>query len=371
MPPSAPLPPAARAHAAALFALLLATAAALLLPACSASDPADTVPPLFAPGEYGGDPLPGTEHIFNVTFSPGGQRVAFVRQRTPDEPLDPLYQLWVTDRDGSNPRLMGTRVLTVNWSPDGKTLAVTVALGIDFYVYTLDVATGEATQWTGLPHQTLSFPVASSGSWFRDGERMLAYVTQEAFQQPFPRGLYIIDTSDSTTTRYPLIEFFNGGFLGNHDEYAVGRKYLPDQGPLDGNYALVDVSSRRWTWLTEVPKDSLRLIRLPMPNPTGPSFVQPRVVENAEQLFLFEDASRVRAGVSAAQQITRVGGDNPVWTYDGRRILFRRDVDPRPGARYVPFVYDVMTGTQAPVWPAQPDSVPVFPPVASQTYFQP
>jgi Tol biopolymer transport system component len=280
---------------------------------------------------------------------------------------EPRFQLWITDRDGSNPRLVAAHVGTAVWSPDGSRLALTAALGIDFYVCTLDMATGEVTQWTGQPGQDLDFPVVSHGDWFADGARLLVYVAQKAYQQPFPRGLYVLDTRDSTVSP-PLVEFFEGTYLGYDDSYALGRKYLADHGPLSGNYARYDFATDSWDWVTRVAPDSLRFFEIPVPSPASPQVVQARLVEHADQLFLFPRPEAMQWRPRAEQQLTTLGGDNPTWTHDGRQVVFRRDVHRGPGARYVPFVYDLETGTEEALWPTQPDSLPSFPPVASQDF---
>jgi len=137
----------------------------LIAAACSVSKepPTESDEPTFALGEYGGEPLPGAEHLSNVKPSPSGDRYVLFRKRTPGKLSDPQNQLWIVDRDGTNPRLIGVNILGADWHPSGNRVAVTVSTGIDFYVYTIDLETLEATQWTGKDDQQLSFPVASSG----------------------------------------------------------------------------------------------------------------------------------------------------------------------------------------------------------------
>jgi hypothetical protein len=334
----------------------------LVAAACSTptEPPSEGQEPTFAPGEYGGDPLPGTEHLSNVKPSPSGDRYALVRKRTPGEPSDPRNQLWIVDRDGTNPRLIGVNILGAEWDPNGKRLAVTVAAGIDFYVYTIDLETLETTQWTGKDNQYLSFPVASSGGWFEGGERLLIFVAQKAYQQPFPRGLYVINTVDSTTTG-PLIELFEATFLGNNDQYVIGQKYARKEDPLSGNFARYDFTDSSWHWITDFPKDSLRrYVEPPVPSPASDILVQSRKVQNAHQLFFMD-----RRGKNV-RQVTELGGDNPRWSANGSSFVFRRDVHRGEGARYVPFRFELETMTAEPLWPARPDSVPDFPDLSTQ-----
>jgi len=224
----------------------------------------------------------------------------------------------------------------------------------------------ETTQWTGKETQRLSFAVVSHAGWFNDGHRLLVFAHQKAYQQPFPRGLYVIDTQDSTTTG-PLVKFFQATRLGNSDRYTVGRKYLADQSAPSGNFARYNLADGTWHWITNFQKDSLGrgLLSKPVPNPTANLVVQPRRVDYAEQLFLFRPDADGKD--DDARQITELGGDIPGWSPDGNTIFFRRDVNRDQGARYVPYRFDMETMKAEPLWPALPDSVPDFPPLSSQT----
>ena len=330
--------------------------------ACSTATgpPSEENEPTFAPGEYGGDPLPGTEHVQELFPSPSGDRIALIRKRTPGKPSSPRNQLWIIDRDGANPHLIGVNILGADWHPQGDRLAVTVAVGIDFYVYTIDLETMETTQWTGKDSHRLSFPVVSSSGWFEDGQRILAFVHQKAYQQPFPRGLYVIDTADSTTTG-PLVELFQATSLGKGYEYAVGKKYLRDNSPPSGNFARYDFADNTWHWITSFPKDSLDQVGTPLACPEMNYLVQARRVQNAEQLFLMN-----RRG-GDVQQVTGLGGDIPRCGAKGGSFTFRRDVHRGEGARYVPFRFDLKTMAAEPLWPTLPDSVPDFPSLSTQT----
>ena len=357
-----------------LFLSSLATLLAILGMAAACSTPTEPPPleepdPLFEQGDYGGPALPGTEELFNLMPSPDGERIALIRARTPGVSTDPRNQLWIVDRDGSNPRLISVNTGTANWSPDGNDLAVTVGLGGDVYAYTIDLETLEATQWTGREDQRLSLPVANNPKWFSDGHRLLITVSQKAYQQPFERGQYIIDTRDSTTTG-PIVELMEGTSFGNRQEYVVGQKYLPDRGPNDGNFARYDFADGTWHWITDIPRDSLTrvLVDVPVPSPTADLVVQSRYVGFAKQLVLFRPDPD--GADDDARQITELGGDNPRWEPDGSGFLFKRDVHRGEGAHYVPFRFDLETRKAKPLWPALPDSVPDFPDLSTQTLSQ-
>ncbi|WP_263808973.1 TolB family protein [Salinibacter sp.] len=334
--------------------------AVVIAAACSTPTEPKKKEPTFAPGEYGGEPLPGTEHVQELFPSPSGDRIALIRKRTPDESSDPRNQLWIVDRDGTNPRLIGVNILGADWHPTEDRLAVTVAVGIDFYVYTIDLETMETKQWTGKNHQRLSFPVVSSSGWFEDGHRLLVFAHQKAYQQPFPRGLYIVDTSDSTTIG-PLAELFESASFGKNHEYAIGKKYLRDNSPPSGNFARYNFADSTWQWITDFPEDSLDLVDTPVACPGTNYIFQAREVQNAKQLFIMESRGE------NARQITTLGGDIPRCGSNGSYFIFRRDVNQGQGARYVPFRFELETMEAEPLWPTLPDSVPDFPPLSSQS----
>ncbi len=339
--------------APALAACLVS--ALLLTSACDAFRQKDTAPePYFKPGEYGGDPLPGTEHLYNVRLSPDGQKVAFIRSFTPGAPMDPRDQLWITNRDGSDPQIIGVNVGTIDWSPDGEKLAVTVWYGIDAYVYTINLKMLTATQWTGRDTDFFNHPTVSNPIWFQDGERLLVSVMAKDYQQPFERGLYTINTRTGEIVG-PLVELMQAAFLGEGDLYATGRKYVMNKDPRDGNSARFDFETRQWKWLTELAYDSLKYVEVAVPSPTKPMLAQARVVSNAWQLFLMDSDG------NSIGQVTHFGAENPRWTYDGRYVLFKRDVHKGAGARYVPFIYDVESGSESVLFALQPDSLPQFP----------
>ncbi|NBB72416.1 MAG: hypothetical protein GVY35_01915 [Bacteroidetes bacterium] len=339
-----------------LFTLLLTAAACSL----GGGDPPPEEEPRFQPGEYGGDPLPGTEHLFNVRPSPSGDRIALIRERTPGIPSDPRNQLWITRRDGSNPELMGVNVLGADWSPDESQLALTVAIGIDFYVYTIELATRDTTQWTGSESDVLSEPTVSNPKWFKDGRRLLVSVFAKAYQQPFSRGIYTINT-ETNEVRGPLVELMEGARPGNEDRYAIGQKYVDSENSRSGNFTKFTFADNTWNWITDFSKDSLDLVGTPVPSPTSNLLVQSRETGNAEQLFLMNSEGE------NARRVTELGGDNPQWSPDGSYVVFRRDVHRGKGAHYLPFRFDLETMEAAPLWPALPDSVPDFPDLSTQT----
>jgi len=318
--------------------------------------------PYFKPGEYGGEPMDSTEHLYNLQLSPDGQQMAFIRAYTPGRPLDPRDQLWISNADGTDPQLIGYNIGTVDWSPDGQELAITFIIGFhDTYIITLDKASKNIIRiWSGLRNKYLYEKTTSNPRWFSDGKRLLVSVWGRAYKQSYDRGIYIINTSGGTHEG-PLVKVAGGGLLGNNGEYFISNKYTNEQDPLNGNFIRYDFKTGNWQWITDFPSDSLnRWAKQPVPNPVGTELIFSRFTENAWQLFQMNDMGK------HIRQITKMGGDLPRWSPDGDYVFFNRDVHKAPGAQYIPYSYEIATGNIQPLWPNLPDSVPQFPALASQ-----
>ncbi len=330
----------------------------LLIAGCSSPVAPPMEEPLFGPGDYGGDPLPGTEYLTQLTPSPDGSRIALVRHRTPGAEFSPRKQLWIVNADGSDPEFIGVNTGSVFWHPDGQRLAVNVVSGTNVYLYTLDLATRETRQWSGTDSLFFNFENAAWGGWFADGHRLLVSVASTGYQQAYARGLYILDTA-SGAVEGPLLELMQATYLGGDESYVTGQKFVYRDDPLfehDGNWARYYLTTSAWRYITDVPADSIYTI-FAVPSPVGETVVLQREVEHADQLFLMtSDGAEVR-------RITELGGNIPRWAADGSSFLFIRDVHRGPGARWVPFAYNLGAGEERVLWPALPDSVPVFPPL--------
>lgn len=66
------------------------------------------------------------------------------------------------------------------------------------------------------------------------------------------------------------------------------------------------------------------------------------------------------------EQLTELGGNEVNWTRGKDFFIFNRDTHKAPGARYIPFKYNFYEGTEEPLWPNLPDSVPDFPEFSTQ-----
>lgn len=344
---------------AVLVTLLIATG---LFGGCEqpSQPPPPEEEPYFQPGEYGGDPLEGTEHLYNLQLNPDGNKIALLRAYTPEEPFEPRSQLWIINADGTEPQLIGYNVGTMDWSPDSKKLSITFMPGAPYtYSFTIQLDSMKATIWSGLEGMFFSKKTVSNPRWFSDNKRLLISVWAKAYQQPYERGLYILDTSDGSVDG-PLVEIASAGFLGSKNRFVIAKKYLKEGEPLSGNYIKFDFSSQKRHWITKFSQDSLHWVEFPRPNPEGTELIFARYQDNAWQLFMMDSEG------NNARQLTELGGSELIWSKDGRYAYFNRDMHKAPGARYIPHSYELATGEIEVLWPDLPDSVPQFPPLDTQ-----
>lgn len=325
------------------------------------TEPPDEDQPYFKPNEYGGTALAETEHLYNIQSSPDGTKIALIRSRTPSRGFEARNQLWIVNVDGTNPTLISYNIDTVDWSTDSKKLAVTYIPGAPHtYVFTINLEEMEAKQWTGAEDMFFSEQVEGNPRWFSDNKKLLISVWGKAYQQTYERGVYTLDTSTGEIEG-PLVPIAARALLGKDEEFFTSDKYLEQGKPNTGNYIRYDFNSKEWNWITSFPEDSLgRWVKTPRPNPKGSEIVYARFVENAWQLFMMDENG------DNERQFTILGGHEISWSKDGTKLYFNRDTHKAPGARYIPFYYELETGVISPVWPDLPDSVPEFPLVNTQ-----
>jgi len=146
-----------------------------------ANDP-DEKETYFQPGEYGGEQLAGTERLFSISPSPDGEKIALIRERTPRE-LDPLYQLWVMDRNGDNPKLITYNTRGVDWHPFENKISFTYNPHTTPYLYafTLILDSFELKLLNSKESQYFNKYTSSARGWFADGKRLLFGVHGKAY----------------------------------------------------------------------------------------------------------------------------------------------------------------------------------------------
>jgi len=325
-----------------------------------ANDP-DEKETYFQPGEYGGESLPGTEHLLWISHSPDGEKIALIRERTPGE-LDPLYQLWVIDQERDDVYMLTYNIQTFDWHPDSDKLSFTFnPHGSPYsYVFTYSFDTQGLNLWNSKDEFFFDKYVEVSRGWFNDGEHLLIDVGGKAYQQDYERGTYSLNLTDTTHTG-PYRELLQATLLGNNETWIVGTQYTTDN--LSANKALYNLKTEEFNWLTtyNTDSDSLRLFTdYPVPNPSGPEIILPKFVDHAWQLF------QINQHGETVRQLTELGGHQVRWVREHDYFIFNRDTHKGEGARYIPFKYNFSTGEKEPIWPNLPDSVPDFPDFSTQ-----
>jgi hypothetical protein len=316
----------------------------------------------FKKGEYGGQELPGTEHLTLISPSPSGDKIALIRERTPND-NDPLYQLWILDADGTDASLITYNTGAIHWHPNGNKLAFTFNPHTTpyTYVFTLNLDTKELKLWNSKEEFFFDKYTSASAGWFEEGHHLLIGVNGKAYQQEYDRGLYILDIRDTTHVG-PLKTLFTPVQLGYNDKWVVGIQYTDDR--YSSNRALFDLETKEFHWLTKYDEDRTDSARsftgYPALNPSGEEIILPRYMENAWQLF------HIDKNGSNIEQLTELGGHEVRWVRGKDFFIFNRDTHKAPGAKYIPYKYNFAEGTEEPLWPNLPDSVPEFPAFSTQ-----
>tara|TARA_R110002124_G_scaffold149259_4_gene315343 strand:- start:11562 stop:12641 length:1080 start_codon:yes stop_codon:yes gene_type:complete len=317
--------------------------------------------PYFKEGEYGGALLPNTEHLYWISPSPDGEKIALIREKTPNE-NDPTRQLWIMNADGSEPICIAYDVSPISWHPDGTKIAFSYNPFTSpyTYVFTLNLENNELKLWNSKDELFFDKYAETTSGWFADGEKLLIAVNGKAYQQEYERGTYSLNTSDSSVLG-PYKILLEGTILGNNDKWIVGTQYNLTR--LSSNKGLYDIENDEFHWLTTFDTDSDSLRRytdIAIPNPNGPEIIIPRFVENAWQLFQYDKTG------TDIKQLTELGGHEVSWVRGKNYFIFNRDTHKAPGAKYIPYKYNFENHVIEPLWPNLPDSVPVFPDFSTQ-----
>lgn len=162
-----------------------------------------------------GDPDGNEVKDWFPAWSPGGDRIAFVRE-TPPRPgssvdAEAEDSIWLVDSDGSSPRQLvgGLRhVQMLSWSPDGRRLAYGIQVNrVDAPTYTVEI--GHPT-----PKQVAA--TALDPSWSADGQSLLYY--QGSPVRGSLSGAPRIIRHDLTTGRAKVVDIgtANIGYLYFH-----------------------------------------------------------------------------------------------------------------------------------------------------------
>ena len=259
--------------------------------------------------------LGGTPHLLikdvdsPITFSPDGQRFAFMRERHDS----PFWDLLVAHSDGSPDRtLLSNAPLASNsfepaWSPDGKTIVIPVAQPTADAIsglQAIDVATGKQ-QTEAFSAERLYF----GGVWMPDASGLVMSTVSQMTSLHgqltlvgFAKNEFRQLTTDTNDYFHPSISADGRSIVVSQIQSQFGLEVAPASSP-DAVQPVPLASHRdfwRWDWAPDgrlvVPQTpDIRLV-----NPTGGETV------------LFSDAQHV------SDQVTTCGGKYFVFRSAGR-----------------------------------------------------
>ncbi|MGB7283759.1 MAG: protein kinase [Candidatus Acidiferrum sp.] len=192
-----------------------------------------------------------------VTFSPDGQRFAFLRE----DHDSPTYELIVAHSDGSPDRTLFKDVPLAGsegnyspaWSPDGKTIVITVselAQGVTTAILAVDAATGKQQIMPQATNQVYRNPV-----WMPDGTGLLVsefgdygVMNAQLGIVSYPNGGYRRITNDTNSYLFPTISADEHSIVASQSQPAYQIEVAPAAQPDDVHPITLAMNNRVWNW---------------------------------------------------------------------------------------------------------------------------
>ena len=204
---------------------------------------------LYRSPVLGGTPSPLIRDIdSDISFSPDGKRVAYLRDNSP---AFGKYRLLITDLTSGEEKVLVDAPLTTNfaslsWSPDGKTIVTDQSQGDKRGLFAIDAGSGAIRPLITSDDEAFHRPV-----WLPDGSGLLATFGKTTATDriqigfvSYPQGEFHTVTNDTNSYQGVSISADGKSLVTVLNDENRRVSIMPS----DGSSAGADFSSRQMTW---------------------------------------------------------------------------------------------------------------------------
>jgi dipeptidyl aminopeptidase/acylaminoacyl peptidase len=247
-------------------------------------------------------------------WAPDGKWIAYMSDYDGDEQWDIFL---VSPSTGQVVNLTNTREIaeeSPTWSPDGRYLAYMVKPKTSsvFEINVYDTLTRETRHLTtGTAKDKLNF----SPIWSRDG-KWIVYTQQQA--KGTDSNIFVAEVASGKST---LLTPHQGEQLYSANDFSPDAKQVlitANAGNGYDNVGLLDVASKKITWLTQ---DRWEISGGNF-SPDGKSITWTANVDGNTDIYLHDLASRKTTSLPLPKGVNQVGGAESAFTRDGLRLLY-------------------------------------------------
>ncbi len=246
-------------------------------------------------------------------WSPNGKWIAYISDYDGDEQWDIFL---VSPKTGQVVNLTHTREISEEnpaWSPDGRYLAYTVKPKTSS-VYEIDIYDTVLRDTKHLTTDTPADKLNDHPVWSRDG-KWIAYTQEQA--KGTDSNIFVAEVATGQST---LLTPHGGEQIYSVNDFAPdGKKLLITSNAGNGydNAALLDIASKKITWLTQ---DKWR-IRGGNFSPDGKHVTWTANVDGNTDIYLHDLISEKTSSLPLPKGVNNLGGDFNAFSPDGSRLL--------------------------------------------------
>jgi len=266
-------------------------------------------------------------------WSPNGKWIAYISDYDGDEQWDIFL---VAPKTGQVVNLTRTREISEEnpaWSPDGRYLAYSVKPKTSS-VYEIDVYDTVLRETQHLTTGTPADKLNDHPIWSHDG-KWIAYIQEQA--KGTDSNIFVAEVATGQST---LLTPHGGEQLYHANDFSPdGKKLLITSNAANGyeNAALLDVASKKITWLTQ---DRWRISAANV-SPDGKHVTWTASVDGNTDIYLHDLVSGKTSSLPLPKGVNTLGGDSSSFSADGSRLLCYHN---GPNAPNDVWVYPVIAG---------------------------